>query len=179
MSGTGRRGSRRAAPRKDIGDDPRIEDIRVKIVARRLPAGAAALARAVRLAARAAAGAVRLELAELSIAIVGDQRMRRLNREFHATDETTDVLAFGYSDPGEPLDGEVIVCAPVARRQAKARGLPFRSELLLYVVHGVLHLGGEDDHERAAARRMRRREREVLAGLGVRLPADHLEIWKS
>lgn len=110
-----------------------------------------------------------------SLVVVGDRRMRRLNREFHEVDETTDVLAFPFDrGVGDGVDGEIIVCAPYARREARSRGLPFATELALYAVHGILHCLGEDDHEPAAARRMRRRERDVLARVGVKLPIDHL-----
>ncbi|MBL8768813.1 MAG: rRNA maturation RNase YbeY [Planctomycetes bacterium] len=116
-----------------------------------------------------------------SLVVVGDRRMRRLNREFHATDETTDVLAFPLDrlDGDEhAVDGEVIVCAPYARREARSRGLQFGTELALYAVHGILHLLGEDDHAPAAARRMRVRERAILAKVGVALPRGHLDELK-
>lgn len=105
--------------------------------------------------------------------------MRRLNRDFHAVDETTDVLAFELERwNGEGFDGEVIVCAPYARREARSRGLEFATELALYAVHGILHLLGEDDHEPERARRMRRLERRILAGVGLALPARHLDELK-
>ncbi|MBK6939774.1 MAG: rRNA maturation RNase YbeY [Planctomycetes bacterium] len=114
-----------------------------------------------------------------SLVVVGDRRMRRLNREFHAVDETTDVLAFElerWSTDG--FDGEVIVCAPYARREARSRGLAFTTELALYAVHGILHLLGEDDHEPERARRMRRRERQILARVRIELPPHHLDELK-
>lgn len=117
-----------------------------------------------------------------SLVVVGDQRMRRLNREFHAADETTDVLAFplerGGAHATDGVDGEIIVCAPYARREARQRGLPFATELALYAVHGILHLLGEDDHDPNEARRMRRRERAILARVGLELPRQHLEELK-
>jgi probable rRNA maturation factor len=136
----------------------------------RLPRPLLRMLRDAALAATAGRKALRL-----SIVVVGDRRMRRLNRDFHAVDETTDVLAFPLETtaPGG-VDGEVIVCAPVARREARARGLPFATELTLYVVHGVLHLLGEDDAAPADARRMRRLERATLARLGIALPKSHL-----
>ena len=80
--------------------------------------------------------------------------MRRLNREFHDADEITDVLAFPLDEGARERgpEGEVIVCVPQAYREARARGLPPLTELLLYVVHGSLHLLGEDDHDARAAR---------------------------
>jgi probable rRNA maturation factor len=101
--------------------------------------------------------------AELSLAIVGDREMRRLNREYHGVDEPTDVLAFPLAGPGgAPLLGEVIVSAETAAREAARRGLPFAREVALYAVHGTLHLLGYDDHAPRDRRRMRRRERALL-----------------
>lgn len=101
--------------------------------------------------------------------------MRRLNRDFHDADRTTDVLAFPFDEGPDGVHGELILCAPEARRQAARRGLPFLTELLLYAVHGTLHLLGEEDHVPARARRMRRLERRALEALGYPLPPDHLQ----
>lgn len=121
--------------------------------------------------------ATRRRIRSLSIGVIGDSAMRRFNREFHATDESTDVLSFDLSDDRE-IEGEILVCAPYARREARARGLPWQTEIVLYVVHGLLHLCGEDDHVPADARRMRRIEREILGRLGLPLPHSHLHELK-
>ncbi len=104
----------------------------------------------------------------LSLAIVDDARMQQLNRDFHACDAPTDVLAF----PLDPLPGtgafaaEVIVSLDTALREAKERSVEPLAEVLLYVVHGVLHLLGEDDHEPEGAARMHARTLDVLRALG-------------
>ncbi|MCG3134875.1 MAG: Endoribonuclease YbeY [Planctomycetes bacterium] len=107
----------------------------------------------------------------LSLAVVDDPEMRRLNRDFHDVDEATDVLAFPLAEPEVPLPpglfhGEVIVSAGTARREALLRGADPRAELVLYAVHGTLHLMGHDDHAPRAARRMHVRTMEILASLG-------------
>lgn len=127
-------------------------------------------------ARRMAADLVRAVLAtghpgRISLAVVDDPEMRRLNRDFHAVDETTDVLAFPLAEPGEALPpgmfhGELIVSAGTARRVALRRGVDPRAELVLYAVHGTLHLLGEDDHAPRAAKRMHVRTLAILAGLG-------------
>jgi len=101
--------------------------------------------------------------AELSVALVGDEEMTALNERFLGRAEVTDVLAFPYSAEGEPLVGEVIANAELAAREAATRGHTAQDELLLYFVHGLLHLLGYDDHTAPERRRMRRREAEVLA----------------
>ena len=103
---------------------------------------------------------------ELSFAVIGDEQMHQVNRDTLDHDYPTDVLAFPMAS--EPvLVGEILMSADTARREAAARGHPAYHELLLYAVHGVLHLLGYDDHDPAGRRRMRRAERAALAALGV------------
>ena len=117
-----------------------------------------------RLCAAALADADRAA-ADLSVAVVDDAAIRALNREYHAEDRATDVLAFpldgGAGQPG--LLGEVILSAETAAREAARRGLPFAREVALYAVHGTLHLLGHDDHDADDRRRMRAREAALLA----------------
>jgi len=111
---------------------------------------------------------------ELSLALVGDDEMQRLNRGYRGKDRTTDVLAFalregeaaGLQEPG--LLGDVVISVPTAQRQAAERGHALERELAELLVHGVLHLLGYD-HERspAEARRMFGKQREVLAAIGA------------
>ena len=131
----------------------------------RVPGGRRVLARDLRrLVERAAAQAGR-EM-EVSFAVIDDVRMQALNKQFLAHDYPTDVLAFPLADDPVLL-GDVLISADTARREAARRGHPAYHELLLYAVHGVLHLIGHDDHDAAERRRMRRAERETLAALGV------------
>ena len=131
----------------------------------RVPGGRRRLATDLRrLAAHAAERADRD--VRLSFAVIDDASMRRINNESLGHDYATDVLSFPMAS--EPvLVGEILISADTARREAAERGHPAYHELLLYAVHGVLHLIGYDDHDAAARRRMRRAERAVLAALGV------------
>lgn len=106
----------------------------------------------------------------LSLEIVGDDRMRRLNRTFRHRDKTTDVLAFATREgpgPLSPLLGDVVISLPQAIRQARRYQRGIDHELVVLLIHGILHLCGYD-HERSEpeARRMARRERAILRGLG-------------
>ncbi len=106
---------------------------------------------------------------ELSIDLVGDGRMRRLNREYRKKDRTTDVLAFAMRESAGPVSmllGDVVISIPTAQRQAKEGGRSLSEEIAWLLVHGVLHLCGYD-HERsdAEARRMKRREQAILKAL--------------
>lgn len=114
---------------------------------------------------------------ELSVELVGDGRMRRLNRLYRRKDRTTDVLAFPMRESDNPcpmLLGDVVISVPTACRQAGEAGRPPGDEIAALLVHGVLHLCGYD-HERSErdAARMHRRERAILKTLG---PAPRLAI---
>lgn len=109
--------------------------------------------------------------AAVSIAIVDDPTLQVLNRRYLNHDWPTDVLSFVYDRDRRHLNGEVIASADTAIRAAAELAWNPHDELLLYVVHGVLHLVGCDDTTRRAAAEMRRREREVLTKLGVVMPS--------
>ncbi len=107
--------------------------------------------------------------AELSIELVGDRRMRRLNRRYRNLDAPTDVLAFPIREgggPPSPLLGDVVISLHRAVCQASARGHSLEQEVSSLLVHGVLHLCGYD-HARTQreARRMWRKEQAVLRSL--------------
>ena len=113
---------------------------------------------------RAAQAAIRTEKkapSRVVIAVVPDSRMRQLHRRAFADRSTTDVLAWP--------PGEIAVCVDTARRESARRGHALHAELALYVVHGILHLAGHDDHARRPRERMWRRQREILSGLGLDL----------
>ena len=103
---------------------------------------------------------------DLSFVVVDDARMAELHERYAGVSGPTDVLSFPLGEDPVLL-GEVVISADTARREAAARGHPAYDELLLYAVHGVMHLVGHDDHEPADRRRMRRAERRALAALGT------------
>jgi len=121
----------------------------------------------------------------VSLAVIDDAAMRRINRAYHDCDEPTDVLAFPLDDLGQgdgdsgsgdsgsgdtaipgAFRAEIVVSLETAERESAARGVTTTSELLLYVVHGTLHMLGYDDHDSEDARRMHARTLEILAELG-------------
>lgn len=108
-------------------------------------------------------------LRRLSIALVGDRTMSRLHQEFMSLPGPTDVLSFPLeSDPkGRCIEGELVICIPEARRQVRIRGIALNEEVLLYAVHGLLHLGGWDDRTKAKYHAMHRKEDQILQQLGV------------
>ena len=104
---------------------------------------------------------------EISIAVVSDGEMHLLNRKYLDHDYPTDVLSFVLEHEDEHLDGEIIVSADYAAREAASYGWSADDELLLYAVHGALHLVGYDDMTPVAKQQMRDRERHYLAALGL------------
>ena len=105
---------------------------------------------------------------EISLAFVDNPTIHNLNKRYLQHDEPTDVLSFPLSEPNSArLAGELIVGAEVAAEQAAARGHDVQAELALYVIHGLLHLCGYDDHDDAERAVMRERERHYLRQLGL------------
>lgn len=107
--------------------------------------------------------------AQISLALVDDATIRRINQRHLNHDWPTDVISFSLSEPDESLlIGELVVSAEMARNTAVEYQTDAHSELALYIVHGLLHLCGYDDGEPEDIRRMREREDEVLRREGIR-----------
>jgi probable rRNA maturation factor len=102
----------------------------------------------------------------IGVVLMGDRELQELHGRFLGDPTPTDVLAFELGEGGGRLEGEVCCSVDCARRVARERGVPAERELALYVVHGVLHLCGYDDHAPRERARMRAAERSVLARLG-------------
>ena len=109
-----------------------------------------------------------IQAAKVGLAFVDNAHIHRLNKQFLNHDEPTDVLTFPYSTPkAKKLEGEVVIGYEVAVEYAADRGHAVDRELILYVIHGCLHLCGYDDTTAKAERQMRAKEREYLAKLGL------------
>lgn len=109
---------------------------------------------------------------ELSITIVSDAGIRRINRDYLDKDRPTNVISFAmqegeFAELNSQLLGDVVISADTAAREAEEGGLPFHARFCFLLLHGILHLTGFD-HERsgpAAARRMEAKERELFGML--------------
>lgn len=104
---------------------------------------------------------------EVSIAIVDDEAMHKLNRQYLQHDYPTDVLSFVLEEDETRLIGQLIVSADYAAREAPTFGWTTDDELLLYTVHGALHLVGYDDLEPDLKAEMREQETAYLARFGL------------
>jgi probable rRNA maturation factor len=99
----------------------------------------------------------------LTLRVVGAAESRRLNRTFRRKPHPTNVLSFSYGGG----HGDIVLCHPVIRKEAREQGKPLRAHYAHLVVHGVLHLRGHDHVTKRGAARMERREIRILRRLGV------------
>jgi probable rRNA maturation factor len=106
--------------------------------------------------ARAASGS------SVTLRIVGEREGRRLNRTYRKKSRATNVLTFDT--------GDVVLCHPVIRREARAQGKSVAAHYAHLVVHGILHLRGYDHEKKRDAARMEAREVRILRRAGIRDP---------
>lgn len=97
---------------------------------------------------------VKLKISDLSVAVVCDARMKALHKKSLNKNTTTDVLSFDY--------GEIIICLPQAKRQAKELNLSTEQELATLLIHGILHLAGYDDQTKSGYEEMINKQNQVL-----------------
>jgi probable rRNA maturation factor len=129
---------------------------------------------------------------DLAVYVVGEPEMIGLNETFLRHKGSTDVITFDYADravsghAGGPRDtcparlhGEIFVCVDEAVSQARRFRTSWQSELVRYVVHGVLHLLGHDDLERRARRRMKAKENRLLSQLTSEFDLRRLRAARS
>ncbi len=114
----------------------------------------------------------------VSIAVVDDPTIHALNRQYLEHDYPTDVLSFVLEESSRSVEGELIVSTDTAVREAQEAGWSPLDELLLYVIHGTLHLVGYDDHDPADQREMYAAEARYLKQLGIALPTDRAR-WQD
>ena len=136
-----------------------------------------------------------IQTAEIGICLVAAPEMTRLNETFLKHKGSTDVIAFDYQDSvgqasslshskirkvrdGQDvcptLYGDIFVCVDEAVLQARKFGTNWQSEVVRYIVHGVLHLVGFDDSSAGARRRMKRAEGRLLGKLSRRFSLAQL-----
>ena len=110
-------------------------------------------------------------LDHVDVAVVSAEQIARVNRRHLAHRGPTDVLSFDLSgDEDAGLAAQIVVCADLAVREGPKHGHRPQHELLLYVVHGLLHLMGYDDATDAVAAVMRHRQEQLLT--------DFLAAWR-
>jgi probable rRNA maturation factor len=123
--------------------------------------------RQIKLLVRAALDFLRVSESGLSFVFVTHQKMRALNRRYYHLDNSTDVLSFDLGGKTAGLRGEIIISPESAAGYVRENGGDLSAEIMLYAVHGILHLAGYDDHRPADTARMRAKEQEIMRALGV------------
>jgi probable rRNA maturation factor len=109
--------------------------------------------------------------ASLSITLVGDATIRKLNREYRHKDRPTDVLSFPLGDGAQQqLLGDVVISVATAKRQAAEYDATLERELERLLIHGILHLLGHDHHKRDERLRMEKEERRLARAIGMPWP---------
>jgi probable rRNA maturation factor len=106
------------------------------------------------------------------VRLVDDAEMIKAHTRFCNLSTTTDVLTFDLAEGDlafktKALDTDLMICVDEASRRAAERGHPITHELVLYVLHGVLHCLGHDDQDEDAYTRMHAREDELLSAAGI------------
>jgi len=135
----------------------------IGVLCRTVPIDRRRIRRAVRLVLSEAG----FETGEISVAVVDDAAMRALHARYLGDDSATDVLSFPLEVENNHIEGEIVVCAETAARQGPRFRRPPEHELILYVVHGALHLAGYDDIAARDRAIMCRRQDEYLERLGL------------
>lgn len=108
---------------------------------------------------------------DLSLVFLTDKALAKIHGDFLDDPSITDVITF-EGDPSLGLAGEICVSVDTALRVSKERGTSFNEELLLYVVHGWLHLAGYDDLKPVLKREMRRAEARAMGLLRKTPPSE-------
>jgi probable rRNA maturation factor len=110
---------------------------------------------------------------EISIAILNDEAIRKINAEFLRHDWATDAITFPFEANEGRLEGEIVVSRETAGRVAADFPWSADDELLLYVIHGMLHLVGFDDQDDESRREMKEEEKNYLMQFGVPGAENH------
>ena len=122
------------------------------------------------------AGAALKQDIQATLRIVGEAEGRVLNRDFRGKDYATNVLTFVYGEDPETgtLTGDIVLCAPVLAREARAQKRPLAAHYAHLVVHGLLHLQGYDHETPAEATVMEALESFIMGSLGYSDPYQPL-----
>ncbi len=108
--------------------------------------------------------------AKLSIAFVDNEEIKRLNERFLGSNEVTDVITFPLNNKEDILSGEIVISVETAVEVANRRKSNVEGEIILYLVHGILHLLGYNDNNKKNAKIIHEKESEILTFLGYNVP---------
>jgi len=96
---------------------------------------------------------LKIKLPEISLVFLNDKEMKNLNRKYRKRNRLTDVLSFDY--------GEILICLPQAKRQAKLLNHSLKDELVILLIHGILHLVGYNDETKKDYNKMSKKQKAL------------------
>lgn len=116
---------------------------------------------------------------KINVVLVDSNTIQQYNRDFLQHDYPTDAISFVLEDRRSEgyLEGEVLACTEIAKDRAAEFGWTVDEELLLYIVHGMLHLVGFDDTTPEQQAAMQEKERGYLVSLGIQVPHWNWDDW--
>lgn len=100
---------------------------------------------------------LKIKIPEISLVFISDARIKNLNRKYRGRNRVTDVLTFDY--------GEIFICLPQAKKQAKRISHSLKKELAILLIHGALHLAGYDDKTKRHYNKMINKQNELCQKL--------------
>ena len=146
-------------------------EISVKNLQKRIPLKPKIIVRA----AKKILKAEKVSQATLSLVFVTNAKIKSLNKKYLKRDHTTDVLAFDLNSNAftvqktrhsksakKRISGEIIISTDAAFENSRIFKTSLHKEVLLYVIHGILHLSGYDDHAKNDIEKIRKREKQLL-----------------
>jgi rRNA maturation RNase YbeY len=155
---SGEESSADADPEGQSGEPGRLRDRQAEVASQR---------DSIRRAVSAAALSQGFHCGQVGVMVTDDVTIQQINRRHLQHDYPTDVISFAYDRGAGAVQGELVVSLCTAQRTAAEVGWDWHSELLLYVIHGTLHICGLDDATAQQCLQMRRAEQSVLQQLGI------------
>jgi probable rRNA maturation factor len=108
---------------------------------------------------------LKIKKADLSVVIISESDIKRLNKKYRKKDKATDVLSFTYSNKKDALDGEIIICYSIAKANAKKFGHSLAAEIKKLLIHSLLHLVGYDHKKNSDALKMEKLEERIIKSI--------------
>ncbi len=120
------------------------------------------LAPAVNAIFRNIAAAENADLKSVQVIVTGDKDLNALKKRYFQDDVFTDTISFNYNEPGQPIEGEIYLSIDRIQENAAQYNSSFRSELMLVLIHSLLHLIGYEDNTATGRTRMEQRQHAYL-----------------
>lgn len=110
---------------------------------------------------KAVAAGYGYKIGEVAYVFCSDNRILEVNKEYLGHDYFTDIITFDYTE-NQKINGDIFISVDTVSRNAEEYNVPFYEELMRVMIHGVLHLTGQDDKTDREFREMKRKEDNAL-----------------